>query len=193
MLIRLFGPEAPGLVSGTGPARRAPTGSLSPEPGLTATLSSLARLDAARATSPVPPGLAVVGGRGRRTRRTRRPARAGPRRGPASGEPSCSGSWTASKTLPAEAVRTAVAAARIHAVTDPQAAARLRGSPEEADRAHPGQPAAGRRVRRGGRGREARKGPGAPGWPALDARPRPRARRALPARVVALLGPLGAA
>ena len=29
---------------------------LSPEPGLTAVLSSLARLDAARVTSPVPPG-----------------------------------------------------------------------------------------------------------------------------------------
>src|ERR1700722_10169970 len=55
MLIRLFGAEAPSVVSG------AATGSggaraLSPEPGLAATLSSLARLDAARATSPVPPG-----------------------------------------------------------------------------------------------------------------------------------------
>ena len=59
MLTRLFGPEAPDVVSGTA-AEPAGTSAgarvLSPEPGLTGTLSSLARLDAARATSPVPPG-----------------------------------------------------------------------------------------------------------------------------------------
>jgi hypothetical protein len=66
MLIRLFGPEAPSVVSGaaawpgegTGERSGAAPGTraLSPEPGLTAALSSLARLDAARATSPIPPG-----------------------------------------------------------------------------------------------------------------------------------------
>ena len=55
MLTRLFGAEAPSVVSDTATeAGRARV--LSPDPGLAGTLSSLARLDAARATSPVPPG-----------------------------------------------------------------------------------------------------------------------------------------
>jgi hypothetical protein len=51
MLIRLFGAHAPSALSD-------PAGAyvLSPEPRLAGTLSNLARLDAARATSPVPPG-----------------------------------------------------------------------------------------------------------------------------------------
>ncbi len=59
MLIRLFGAEAPSVVSDTAAE---PVGAsagarvLSPEPGLAGTLSKLARLDAARASSPVPPG-----------------------------------------------------------------------------------------------------------------------------------------
>jgi hypothetical protein len=54
MLIRLFGAQAPSMVSGTVTGT---TGAraLPPEPELACTLSSLARLDAARATSPVPP------------------------------------------------------------------------------------------------------------------------------------------
>jgi hypothetical protein len=55
MLIRLFGPEVLGMVSGTGSREGPQTRVLSSEPGLTTTLSSLACLDAARATSPVPP------------------------------------------------------------------------------------------------------------------------------------------
>ena len=51
ILVQLFGAEAPSVVSEPAGAR-----TLSPEAGLTATLSSLARLDAARATSPIPPG-----------------------------------------------------------------------------------------------------------------------------------------
>jgi hypothetical protein len=51
ILTRLFGAEAMSVVSE--PARNRV---LSPEPGLTATLSRLARLDAVRATSPIPPG-----------------------------------------------------------------------------------------------------------------------------------------
>jgi hypothetical protein len=59
MLIRLFGAHAPSVV--TYSAAEPGGGSagahvLSPDPGLAGTLSSLARLDAARATSPVPPG-----------------------------------------------------------------------------------------------------------------------------------------
>jgi hypothetical protein len=58
MLFRLFGAEAPSVVSDTTakPAGSAGARVLSPEPVLAGTLSSLARLDAARATSPVPPG-----------------------------------------------------------------------------------------------------------------------------------------
>ncbi len=50
ILVQVFGAQAPSVVSRPAEAR-----SLSPEPGLTAALSSLARLDAARATSPIPP------------------------------------------------------------------------------------------------------------------------------------------
>lgn len=59
MLVRLFGPEAPGVVRAAAMSRRRGprgTGVLTPDPGLTGTLSSLARLGAVRATSPVPPG-----------------------------------------------------------------------------------------------------------------------------------------
>jgi hypothetical protein len=58
MLIRLFGAEAPSVASDTAaePAGSAGARMLSPEPVLAGTLSSLARLDAVRATSPVPPG-----------------------------------------------------------------------------------------------------------------------------------------
>src|SRR5487761_816084 len=54
LVTRLFGPRAAGVLhhvterAGVGP------GTLTPEPGLCAALSRLARLDAARATSPVP-------------------------------------------------------------------------------------------------------------------------------------------
>jgi hypothetical protein len=51
ILVQLFGAQAPSVVSEPAGAR-----ALSPEPGITATLSSLARLEAARATSPIPPG-----------------------------------------------------------------------------------------------------------------------------------------
>ena len=53
MLVRLCGQEAPGVVREAA-ARPGESRVLSPEPGLTAALSSLARLDAARAASPVP-------------------------------------------------------------------------------------------------------------------------------------------
>jgi hypothetical protein len=59
MLIRLFGPEAAGLVLGvaTAPGGAPPEArALSPEPGLAGTLSSLARIYAVRDTSPIPLG-----------------------------------------------------------------------------------------------------------------------------------------
>jgi len=51
MLIQLFGAHAPSAISDPAGAP-----ALSPQPRLAGTLSSLARLDAARVTSPVPPG-----------------------------------------------------------------------------------------------------------------------------------------
>ena len=51
MLSRLFGADAPNAATNPAGANM-----LSPNPGLAGALSSLARLDAARATSPVPPG-----------------------------------------------------------------------------------------------------------------------------------------
>ena len=125
MLIRLFGPEALGLVSGTGSREGPRTPVLSSDPGLTATLSSLARLDAARATSPVPPGspwwaaeAAELAERGGLRARARAEAQQAVLK--------LLGQLDSLKTLPAEAVRTGIAAAGIHAVTDPQAASRLR-------------------------------------------------------------------
>ena len=59
MLIRLFGPEAPGVVreAAMSPDQVPPAaGVLTPDPGLAGTLSSLARLYAVRATSPALPG-----------------------------------------------------------------------------------------------------------------------------------------
>jgi hypothetical protein len=58
MLTRLFGAEAPQVVADVASTPWAVSQAaqvLSPEPGLAGTLSRLARLDAARATSPVPP------------------------------------------------------------------------------------------------------------------------------------------
>jgi hypothetical protein len=56
MLVRLLGSDAPSIVSGTATGSGGAHVVLSPEPGLAGTLSRLARLDAARITSPIPPG-----------------------------------------------------------------------------------------------------------------------------------------
>ena len=142
MLIWLFGPEALGMVSGTGSREGPQTRVLSSEPGLTATLSSLARLDAARATSPVPPDspwwaaeaaeLAELGGLRARARAEAQQAVI-----------KLLGQLYSLKTLPAEAVRTAIAVASIHAVTDPQAASRLRGALKKVPERTPDGPAPG--------------------------------------------------
>ena len=56
LLVRLFGPQAPGVLRAAARSGGVRPGTLTPEPGLGTALSRLARLDAARATSPVPSG-----------------------------------------------------------------------------------------------------------------------------------------
>ena len=102
---------------------------LSPEPGLTAVLSSLARLDAARATSPVPPGspwwaaeaaeLADRAGLHVRARTEAHRALA-----LLLGEPDTL------YAIPEQAACAALAAASISAATEPDAAVRLREAVE---------------------------------------------------------------
>jgi len=122
MLVELFGAYALNAVADPAGAQV-----LSPDPGLTAMLSSLARLDAARATSPAPPGspwwaaeAAELAGR------ACLPARA-------SAEAHCAlaallgqlDSITTS-VLPEPAVQAASAVAALTAEDEPAAAARLR-------------------------------------------------------------------
>ena len=152
-------------------------------------MSSLARLDAARATSPVPPDspwwaaeAAELAERGGLRVRARAEAQQAVIK--------LLGQLDSLKTLPAEAVRTAIAAASIHAVTDPQAAGRLRGALKKLTGRTPNGPAPGagfdvaaevERLEQDG-------GPvGGLHW-MLD--PGLAAGRALPARVVAPHGPL---
>ncbi len=124
-LIRLFGTEAARVVSGA-PGEGAPGAHvLSPEPELARTSSSLARLDAARATSPVPPGspwwaaeageLADRAGLSVRARAEARQALA-----------TLPGQLDGPGTLPGDAVQAALAVARIAAADEPEAARRLR-------------------------------------------------------------------
>jgi len=127
MLTRLFDAEAPSMVSNTAAKPSGASGgacSLVPEPELAGMLSSLARLDAARATSPVPPGspwwgaeaaeLAERAGlhtRARAEAHQALPGLLGRLQGPA--------------TLPEDAVRAAQAVAGIAAAGKPEAAGRL--------------------------------------------------------------------
>lgn len=123
MLSKLFGAHAPTVISNPAGAP-----ALSPDPELTGTLSSLARLDAARATSPVPPGspwwaaeAAELAGR------AGLPARAGT-------EAHCAlakllgqlDSKNNTIELPGPAARAALAVAALTAVDEPAVAARLR-------------------------------------------------------------------
>jgi len=115
-----------GLPEGTAGAPRA----LSPEAGLTARLSSLARLDATRATSPVPPGspwwaveaadLAHRAGLDARARAEARKALAQLLAQP-----------DTLHALPEQAVFAALAVASISAASDPDAVRRLREAIEE--------------------------------------------------------------
>jgi hypothetical protein len=129
---RLFGPEAVGVVAD---AVRSPWGAslesrvLSPEPGLAGMLSSLARLDATRATSPVPPSspwwgaeaaeLAEYAGLPGRAQAEARQARAKLAR-------QLDGLDTA--MLPGPAARAARRVAAIHAATESAAVSRPRAA-----------------------------------------------------------------
>src|ERR1035437_8206795 len=126
MLMRLFGAQAPDLVSGAAPGSGGGA-ALSPEPGLVGTLSSLGRLDVARATSPVPSGspwwaaeaaeLAERAGLRARARAEGHQALAKLIEQQASIDTS---------VLPEQAARAALAVAAIAAADDPQGAARLK-------------------------------------------------------------------
>ena len=125
MLVRLFGREAPGVVREAA-ARPGESRVLSPEPGLAAALSSLARLDAARAASPVPrssPWWAAEA--------AELAERAGlPARARAEARQAVRGLMKAReyRTFPAQASRTALAVAGIAAAEEPEAASQLRES-----------------------------------------------------------------
>jgi hypothetical protein len=140
MLIRLFGAQAPGMVSGIATGSEG-AGVLSPEAGLAGMLSSLARLDAARATSPVPSSspwwaaeaaeLAEQAGLHARARAEGRQALAN-----LLGQPE----RIDATVLPEPAVRAALAVAAVTAVDDPEAAARLKEATEGRSGPRPGAP-----------------------------------------------------
>ena len=126
MLIRLFGAEAPSVVSGTA------TGSgrghaLSPDPRLSGTLSSLARLDAARATSPVPPGSPWWAAEAAElAEHAGLPARASVEAHHALAELPRQLENIDTSVLPEQAARAALAVAAITVADEPAAATRLR-------------------------------------------------------------------
>ena len=123
MLVRLLGQQAPSVVRDA-VARPGESRVLSPEPGLSAALSSLARLDAARVTSPVPrssPWWAAEA--------AELAARAGlPARARAEARQAVRGLMKdrRHRTIPAEASRTALAVAGIAAADEPEAASQVR-------------------------------------------------------------------
>lgn len=135
MLTRLFGAQAPSTVSGIATGSEG-AGVLSPEAGLAGMLSSLARLDAALATSPIPSGspwwaaeaaeVAEQAGLHARARAEGRQALA-----------HLLGRIDTT-VLPEQAVRAALAVAAITAVDDPEAAARLREAIEGRSGPRPG-------------------------------------------------------
>jgi hypothetical protein len=128
-LIRLFGAEATSVISGApwGAPGEGAQGArvLSPEPELARTFSSLARLDAARATSPVPPGspwwaaeAAELADRAGLPARARAEAR--------QALPALPAQLDSSEPLPEAAVQAALAVARIAAADEPEAARQFR-------------------------------------------------------------------
>jgi hypothetical protein len=122
ILIQLFGAHAPSAISNPAGAH-AP----SPDPGLAGTLSSLARLDATRATSPVPPSSPWWAAEAAElAERADLPARA-------SAEAHCAlakllGQLDSINTtvLPEPAIRAALAVAALTVADEPAAGARLR-------------------------------------------------------------------
>lgn len=122
LLTRLFGPEAPRVLREAAARPQEPAQPLRPEPGLCAALSSLARLDAARVTSPVTRSspwwaaeAAVLAEQAGLPARARAEARQAVR--------------TLGRrhlVLPDQAARVALAVAGIAAAEDPEAASQLR-------------------------------------------------------------------
>jgi hypothetical protein len=142
ILTRLFGPGALAAVSGAGAGAPKQTKVLSPDPGLTGTLSSLARLDAARATSPVPPDSPWWAAEAAElAERSGLCARASAEAHQAVSK--LLAQLDSLKTLPAEAVRIALAAAAIHAADDAQAASKLGAAVKKLTGHSPDRPAAG--------------------------------------------------
>jgi hypothetical protein len=122
MLIQLFGAHAQSVVSDPAGAHV-----LSPDPGLAGTLSSLARLDAARATSPVPPGSPWWAAEAAElAERAGLPARASAEAHHALGKLLGQLDGIDTTVLPEPAVRAALAVAAITTADEPAAAARLR-------------------------------------------------------------------
>jgi hypothetical protein len=126
MLIRLFGAEAPSVVSDI--ATESGRGrALSPDPGLSGTLSNLARLDAARATSPVRLGSPWWAAEAAElAQRAGLPVRASAEAHHALAELSGQLDSIDTSVLPGQAVRAALAVAAITAADEPAAATRLR-------------------------------------------------------------------
>jgi hypothetical protein len=121
LLIRLFGPQAPSVLAET-VAGRAERRALAPDVGLCAALSSLARLDSARVSSPVSHSspwwaaeACVLAEHAGLTARAQAEARQAVRA-------------LAGRPLPAPATRTAAEVARIAAPDDPAAARQLRAN-----------------------------------------------------------------
>jgi hypothetical protein len=135
LLSRLFGPHAPAVLRDAAWPSEAGPRPLCPEAGLCAALSSLARLDAARATSPAPgssPWWAAEA--------ATLAERAGlPVRALAEARRAVHVLGRGELAVPGEAARTAHVVADIVAATDPEAARRLRASIVVAD-SQPHQP-----------------------------------------------------
>jgi hypothetical protein len=126
MLIRLFGAEAPSVVSDTA-TESGRVRALSPDPRLSGTLASLARLDAARATSPVPPGSPWWAAEAAElAERAGLPARASAEAHHALAKLPGQLDSIDTSVLPEQAARAALAVAAITAAAEPAAATRLR-------------------------------------------------------------------
>jgi len=138
ILIRLFGAEAMSVVAGALEEASPEASALSPEPDLAGSLSRLARADAARVASPIPPGspwwaaeAAELADRAGLPARARAEARRA--------LPGLLGQLDSPEPLSSEAIRAALAVARIAAADEPDAARQLRDTigPQSGSQAGP--------------------------------------------------------
>ena len=133
-----------------------------PSPGLAGTLSSLARLDAARATSPVPSGSPWWAAEAAElAERAGLPVRARAEARRALAKLLAQLDSIDISALPGKAARAAKAVAAIAAADEPAAAARLREAIGGGSGPAARLPVTAIRIRRGRRGRETREGPDA--------------------------------